>query len=160
MLSRKPLSKMDHTKKAEDMRHLIQPRGPGTGWVFRMITSPDLIGKLNPWTGKPFGKEIRRGLNIRHLPTARKQRDICLGEVRRLSFDKSDEGSFTIDQAEAWHEDIARDPSNQGAIGSVLQDRLEAASKRGVPECPPMNLSSSPLRKEIQDSPSGTVTSP
>jgi hypothetical protein len=125
---------MDYKKKAEDMRHLIQPRGPNTGWVFRIVTPPDLIGKSNPWTGKPFGKEIRKGLKTRHLPTARKQRDICLGEVRKLSFDQSELGSFTFDQAQEWREDIANDSSEQGGVGSALLDKLEAAADRGVPE--------------------------
>ncbi|WP_238365187.1 hypothetical protein [Mesobacterium pallidum] len=34
-MSNKPLSMMDHTNTAEGMHYLRQPRGPGTGWVFR-----------------------------------------------------------------------------------------------------------------------------
>ncbi|WP_176445183.1 hypothetical protein [Maliponia aquimaris] len=61
------------------MDYLIQPRGPGTGWVFRMITPRELVGLPNPWTGKPVGREIKRGLGTRHAVEARKQRDIAPG---------------------------------------------------------------------------------
>ncbi|WP_023850920.1 hypothetical protein [Ponticoccus alexandrii] len=50
-MSIKPLSIMDHKGKTEDMHYLIQPRGPGTAWAFRMATPMELIGKVNPWTG-------------------------------------------------------------------------------------------------------------
>ena len=47
-MSNKPLFTLDHKNKAEDMDYLIQPRGPGTGWVFRMVTPPELRGMENP----------------------------------------------------------------------------------------------------------------
>jgi hypothetical protein len=51
---------LDHTKAGkDDMRYLVQPRGPGKNWVFRMVTPPDLIGVPNPWDGKPLGREIK-----------------------------------------------------------------------------------------------------
>jgi len=51
------LSRMDHNKaEKENMRYLVQPRGPGKSWVFRYITPPELIGVLNAWDGKPLGK--------------------------------------------------------------------------------------------------------
>ncbi|MFC6642916.1 MULTISPECIES: tyrosine-type recombinase/integrase [Sulfitobacter] len=134
MMSSKPLSTMDHMKKAEDMQYLIQPRGPGTGWVFRMVTPNNLIGKTNPWTGKPFGKEIRKGLKTRSLPDARRRRNIALGEITKLSFEESDDANFTFAQAEEWRAEIAEDSSEQGDVGSYLQDKLEAASAQGIPE--------------------------
>ncbi|MFT6532407.1 MAG: hypothetical protein ACJASC_001958, partial [Limimaricola cinnabarinus] len=85
-MSSKSLSRMDHTGDAEDMQYLIQPRGPGTGWVFRMVTPPELVGKPNPWTGK----EIKKGLKTRRLPEARKLRDVALGDVRKLAFENTD----------------------------------------------------------------------
>jgi hypothetical protein len=60
---------MDHRKaETHDMRYLVQPRGPGKSWVFRMLTPLDLVGVPNPWDGKQLGKEIKKGLGIRHLP--------------------------------------------------------------------------------------------
>jgi hypothetical protein len=61
------LSKVDNKPKGEDMRYLIQPRGPGKSWVFRMKTPPELISKTNPITGKPFAGEVRIGLGTRRL---------------------------------------------------------------------------------------------
>ncbi len=49
------------------MRYLIQPRGPGTGFVFRMKTPLALMGKPSPFTRKPFGSEIKVGLMTRKL---------------------------------------------------------------------------------------------
>lgn len=42
-----------------DTRFLIQPRGPGPAWIFRMKTPAVSIGKTSPRTGKPYGREIR-----------------------------------------------------------------------------------------------------
>ena len=55
-MSKGVLSKMDHNKtEKEDMRYLVQPRGPGKSWVFRYVTPPELVGVPNPWDGKPLG---------------------------------------------------------------------------------------------------------
>lgn len=96
-MSKDLLSKMDHKKDAkEDIRHLKQPRGPGKSWVFRMMTPPDLVGVPNPWDGKPLPKEIKKGLGTRHLPEARKRRDIALGDIRRLQESLSDRTAFSL----------------------------------------------------------------
>lgn len=50
-----------------DTQFLFQPRGPGAGWCFRMLTPPVLIGRTNPRTGRPYGREIRMGLDTRRL---------------------------------------------------------------------------------------------
>ncbi|CAN0279521.1 unnamed protein product, partial [Chrysoparadoxa australica] len=133
-MSKKPLSIMDHNKVAEDMNYLVQPRGPGTGWVFRMITPTELIGKPNPLTGKPFGKEVKKGLGTRHPVEARKRRDIALGEIRKAAAELSDEGRFSLSSAEEWREMIANDDSEEHGIELILSDKLEEAAKRGVPE--------------------------
>lgn len=133
-LSSEPLSMMDHKSKAEDMHYLIQARGPGTGWVFRMVTPIELVGKANPWTGKPFGKEIRRGLKTRSLPEVRGHRDVALGEVRKLALNYTDEGRLSLAEAEAWREAIREDESEEQDTSAVLLDKLEAAASRGVPE--------------------------
>lgn len=141
-MSKRLLSRLDHKKtEKEDMRFLIQPRGPGKSWVFRMVTSPDLVGAPNPWDGKPLGKEIRKGLGTRHLPTAHKFRDIALGDIRRLQDGLSDGEEFSLASAVEWREAIlaARkktqktgDPFNVG-VKFVLTDKLEQAEARGVP---------------------------
>ncbi|WP_157932997.1 hypothetical protein [Roseovarius salinarum] len=115
------------------MHYLIQPRGPGTGWVFRMVTPPELVGMENPWTGKPFGREIRRGLKTRHLPEARKRRDVALGEIRKLADTGNGADDFSLEKALEWRQMVAEDSSDEGAVGSILGDRLEAAESRGVP---------------------------
>jgi hypothetical protein len=38
-----------------------------------------------------------------------------------------------LEQAEEWRVDVAEDASEQSVVASVLQDKLEAASERGVP---------------------------
>lgn len=133
-MSSKSLSRMDHTGNAEDMQYLIQPRGPGTGWAFRMLTPLELIGKINPWTGKPFGKEIRKGLDTRYLTEAKKRRDVALGTIRQLVMEQTDEGKFTLAAAEEWREAIRDDKSDEQGVSHVLMDQLEAADARGFPE--------------------------
>ena len=116
------------------MQYLIQPRGPGTGWVFRMVTPLELVGTPNPWTGKPFGKEIKKGLKTRRITEAKARRDIALGEIRQLAFSKTDAGQFTLGNAEEWRDIIRDDQSGEQDAASVLSDKLEAAEMRGVPE--------------------------
>jgi hypothetical protein len=45
-----------------DTNYLFQPRGPGTAYLFRMATPAVLLGRVNPRTGRPYGREIREGL--------------------------------------------------------------------------------------------------
>ena len=44
-------SKTDNIK-GDEMRYLVQPRGPGKSYVFRMVTLPQLIGEASPLTGE------------------------------------------------------------------------------------------------------------
>jgi integrase len=136
------LSNMDHRKaEKDDMRYLIQPRGPGKSWVFRMVTPFDLVGVPNPWNGKPLGKEIKKGLGTRHLPEARKRRDMALGDLRRLQDSLSDGEAFSLASAVQWRETILADQAEAKAQGDgfnvgsefVLSDKLEQAEARGVP---------------------------
>lgn len=138
-MSKGVLSRMDNNKDAkEDMRYLKQPRGPGKSWVFRMMTPSDLVGVPNPWDGKPLPKEIKKGLGTRHLPEARKRRDIALGDIRRLQGGLSDGAAFSLASAVEWREAIAsarenaEDPYNVG-VEQVLTDKLEDAEARGIP---------------------------
>ncbi len=41
-----------------DMQYLTKPRGHG--YSLRMTTPEILVGTENPWTGKTFGREIKR----------------------------------------------------------------------------------------------------
>jgi integrase len=47
-----------------------------------MATPSSLIGRLNPRTGRPYGREIREGLDTRDKRQARKLRDLLLGKIR------------------------------------------------------------------------------
>ena len=142
-MSNELLSKMDHkmTEK-ENMRYLVQPRGPGKSWVFRMVTPLDLVGVPNPWDGKPLGKEIKKGLGTRHLPEARKRRDVALGDIRRLQEGLSDGEAFSLSSAVRWRETILAGQAEAAAQGDgfnvgsefVLSDKLEQAEARGVPQ--------------------------
>ncbi|MGR3760284.1 hypothetical protein ACUXV3_09175 [Roseobacteraceae bacterium NS-SX3] len=64
------------------MQYLTKPRGKG--YSLRMATPEVLIGLTNPWTGKPFGREIKLGLNTRTYAEAVRQRDIKVGQIRAL----------------------------------------------------------------------------
>ncbi|TNC93818.1 MAG: Uncharacterized protein FD119_3737, partial [Stygiobacter sp.] len=66
-----------------DTKYLLQPRGPGTGYVFRMLTPAALMGQTNPRTQSAYGREIRVGLKTRSLREARTARDILLGAIRQ-----------------------------------------------------------------------------
>lgn len=139
-MSNGSLSRMDHrVTEKDDMRYLVQPRGPGKSWVFRMVTPPDLVGLPNPWDGKPLGKEIKKGLATRHLPEARKRRDIVLGEVRRLHRQLSNDDAWSLQSALAWREmteDAQRRQDGEDIVEGydlVLNDRVEQAAAQGVP---------------------------
>lgn len=74
-----PLSTMYNADMTDDdmldTLFLFQPRGQGTGWCFRMVTPVALVGRTNPRTGSPHGRETREGLDTRDLKQARKLRD-------------------------------------------------------------------------------------
>ena len=137
-MSKAPLSIMDPKREPEDMKYLIQPHGPARGWVFRMMTPLELVGKPNPWNGKSFGKEIKKGLGTRRLVDARKLRDIALGQIRQLVHELSDEGLFSLASAREWVEQIKEDDAQQsdrdtqGGVSMVLSERLHEAERRGV----------------------------
>ncbi|AUH63739.1 tyrosine-type recombinase/integrase [Paracoccus zhejiangensis] len=136
-MSKPTLSKMDH-RKAEDVQYLVQPRGPGKSWVFRMVTPLALLGLPNPRDGKRLGKEIKRGLATRHLPDARKRRDILLGDLRQLEAQQGDKGAFSLPSAFEWREAIAADAAANpddahGRLEMLLHGKLQAAAARGFP---------------------------
>lgn len=84
------------------------------------------MGLPNPWDGKRLGKEIKRGFAARHLPDARKRRDILLGDLRRLEAQQGDKGAFLLPSAFEWREAIAADAAanaddTHGGLDVVLQ---------------------------------------
>lgn len=104
-MSKELLSIMDHKSAGkDDMHYLIQPRGPGRSWVFRMVTPPSLVGLPNPWDGKPLGREIKRGLGTRYAHEARARRDVLLGDVRRLEMGAAGDDQFTLATAKEYRD--------------------------------------------------------
>ena len=91
------------------MKHIIQPRGDGTAYRFNIRTPSALKGMIDPSTGKKFGTYIKRSLGgTRHLPTAKKLRDIRLAEVRAMEADAMKGAAlgdrFSLEKASAWAE--------------------------------------------------------
>jgi hypothetical protein len=67
------------------MEHIIQPRGAGTAYRFKMRTPVALIGLTDPKTNKPFKKWITRSLGgTSHLQTQRFQRELGLKLVCKI----------------------------------------------------------------------------
>lgn len=120
------------------MKYLVQPRGPGKAWAFRMRTPPALIGKTDPETGKPFGAIIKRGLGTDHLPTAKKLRDETLGRVR-AAVRATSEAGFSTEDAARWAREIAaqeRDMKPEDApirsiVYGMVEDEIAQAKRRG-----------------------------
>lgn len=131
------------------MKHLQQPRGPGTAYRFRIKTPKALVGMIDPKTGKQFGQFIFRDLGgTNHLPTARKLRDIRLAEVRAMEADAAAgdalSGRFGLERAEVWAEALRVEKAKGGpdehapSIMSLIEDEVERAealpkSKRPAP---------------------------
>jgi hypothetical protein len=116
-----------------DTSYLFQPRGPGTAFLFRMATPEVLVGRTNPRTGKPYGREIREGLGgIRAVSEARKLRDLRLGSIRLEESQAVGEAHGSLGEAL----DIAtslramEDRDERDIVESVLVDRAEALEKK------------------------------
>ncbi|WP_424944820.1 hypothetical protein [Aliiroseovarius crassostreae] len=90
------------------MQHLMKPRGKG--YSLRLVTPEVLIGTENPWTGRPFGREIKLGLNTRSHAEAIRLRDIRLGQIRQLEAD-------------------ALASAGQGSVGRILDLSPESAEE-------------------------------
>jgi hypothetical protein len=139
------LSTLDDKTEGEDMRYLIQPRGPGKSWVFRMKTPPELIGKSNPITGRKFAREIRLGLSTRRLSEARSERDILLGKIREAQAALLDDSRFSVNMGVAWAEEIKKEEAEGFEpdeatvdVRSILYDGVEAAERSR--KVPPLKL--------------------
>ncbi|SDX99842.1 Site-specific recombinase XerD [Albimonas donghaensis] len=112
-----------------DMSYLLQPRGKG--WVFRMETPKSLVGTPNPWTGRPFGREIKKGLGTRLKREAMRQRDLVLGQVRELEASARRGQHFAAEAAERWrqalldHDKTASGDPDECNPRDVLLDMVE-----------------------------------
>ena len=121
------------------MGYLKQPREPGKSWVFSMPTPPDLIDLSNPWDGRPLRKAIGKGPSTRHLPEARKRRDIALGDIRRLQRQLGNDDAWSLQSALAWRamtEDAQRKQDGEDIVEGhdpVSNDRVEQAAAQGAP---------------------------
>ena len=96
-----PMSKID----VLETQYLHQPRGPGTGWALRIRTPSTLVGKPNPKTGKPFGKDIHEGLGTRDVREARRLRDVRIGEIRILE-SAVPRGQKLLDRWEQYQDEV------------------------------------------------------
>ena len=132
---------MDHKKDPasrplegqSDMRHLTKPRGKG--YSLRLKTPEILIGKENPWTGRPFGREIKLGLKTRVHSEAVRQRDICLGQIRELEHavrTKRKKGGLDLSHESALSfRDMRRETADKDGFDHVLTDLLDKEARAG-----------------------------
>ncbi|MBO6853343.1 MAG: tyrosine-type recombinase/integrase [Marivivens sp.] len=107
-----------------------------------MITPDVLVGTLNPWTGKPFGREIKLGLNTRSHAEAIRLRDVRLGQIRQLesealaSLNKKNVGKIidlSPENARFWREEraLTNDTTSLEVLDSYLSDKLNEADQAG-----------------------------
>ncbi|EDQ06529.1 Tyrosine recombinase XerC [Sulfitobacter indolifex] len=110
------------------MKYIEQPKGPGTAYRFRMKTPLTLRGTSNPWAeGKPFGTWIIRPMaGERHLPSAKRLRDIYLAEVRKLEVEYRARQKFSLEKAELWA-DALRADRDATFVRDLIYDEAERA---------------------------------
>lgn len=120
-----------------DMKHLMKPRGKG--YTLRMKTPEVLVGTTNPWTEKPFGREIKLGLNTRSHAEALRLRDVRVGQVRQLEAEaQASTGQphvgriidLSPENAASWRE-MREEAGDSEGLDHVLIDALEKASRAG-----------------------------
>ncbi len=114
-------------KDMNETKFLFQPRGPKTAWLFRMATPELLVGRDNPRTGKPYGKEIRESLGgTRDLTEARRLRDLRLGEIRQEQAEVIHQAEGDLDQAIEVAASLRNmDDEQRGDIELVLYDQAK-----------------------------------
>jgi integrase len=114
-------------KDVLDTDYLIQPRGPGKGYVFRMRTPDELLGRENPRTGRAYGREIRQGLGTRNLIEARTKRDILLGQIKAEAQKAAAESAGDMETALSYAENLKKiaEPEVRDVIEIDLSDRAE-----------------------------------
>ena len=111
------------------MQYIEQPRGPGTAYRFRMKAPQSLRGTPNPWAeGKPIGTWIIRPMGgERHLPSAKKLRDIYLAEVRKLEIEYRVRHRFSLEKAELWAEALRAQHHDDLLVRDLIYEEAESA---------------------------------
>lgn len=111
------------------MQYIEQPKGPGTAYRFRMKAPKSLRGTPNPWAeGKPIGTWIIRPMaGQRHLPSAKKLRDIYLAEVRKLEIECRARNRFSLEKAELWADALRADRDDNLLVRDLIYDEAESA---------------------------------
>lgn len=119
------------------MKYLIKPRG--RGYSLRMVTPEALIGTKNPWTNKPFGKEIKLGLNTQRHAEAVRLRDVRVGQIRQLEADALAEAGrrsvgriidLSPESAAEWRQ-MREEAADTYDLDSILIEKLERAERAG-----------------------------
>ncbi|MFW2544037.1 tyrosine-type recombinase/integrase [Primorskyibacter sp. 2E107] len=104
-----------------------------------MATPEVLIGTESPWTSRPFGKEIKLGLNTRNHAEAVRVRDIRIGQIRQLEAEaEASAGKKTVgkiidltpENAAEWRA-MRAESSNPEGLDHILIDKLEHAAEAG-----------------------------
>ena len=122
------------------MEHIIQPRGAGTAYRFKMRTPKALKGLTDPKTEKPFKNWITRSLGgTSHIPTAKKMWDIRLAEIRtkeaQASAGASLDRRFSLEMAEGWAEALRTQNAKGGPddyepdVYDLIKDKVSEAPK-------------------------------
>ncbi|MGF1551545.1 MAG: hypothetical protein ACFBWO_03460 [Paracoccaceae bacterium] len=115
-------------------RYLQQPRGTGTGWVFRMKTPDVLLGRPNPRLGgKPYGRMVHEGLGTRCFQTAAIKRDILTGMIRQEAFRASRDFAVSDEAAARWAEMKRADAGKSKLTMVVTFDNGEDAETEWDP---------------------------
>ena len=117
----------------QDTRYLFQPRGSGTAYLFRFTTPDILVGRLNPRTGKPYGKAIREGLGgVKTIREALRLRDLRLGSIRveeALALGEINGSSGEALEIAAQYRAVD-DPDTREAMEDALIQKAEAIESR------------------------------
>lgn len=115
-----------------DTNFLFQPRGHGTGWCFRMVTPLPLVGRINPRTNRPYGREVREGLRTRDLQQARRLRDLRLGKLRLEELQVLQELHGSMEQALQLASDlrVVDDDEQRDNIRHVIEIEAEKIKER------------------------------
>lgn len=110
------------------MQYIEQPKGPGTAYRFRMKTPKNLRGTPNPWSeGKPLGTWIIRPMEgQRHLPSAKKLRDIYLAEVRKLEIEYRARTRWSLERADLWADALTAERDDT-LVRDLIYDEAERA---------------------------------
>ncbi|MEM7178939.1 MAG: tyrosine-type recombinase/integrase [Pseudomonadota bacterium] len=116
-----------------DLKYMRKASKGRKAWTFAMKTPKILIGQLNPRTGKPFGATIRYGLGSRDMREAAAERDIRLGEIRKLvARARRGENSDIVERGLTLRKGILSEDRNPVWIFGVDADGTEHSIKQEI----------------------------